>query len=157
VCAHQQPDLLPPDAPRNLLAEVLPPDRIEELEETGELNMGVPHSGRGALSRQRHAPARLHCGGDPFHRGEMPPLAHLSAAPVLGDLIMEKRGLILMVGATGSGKSTTLASMIDHRNDLHVRPHPDHRRPDRVPVQEQEVRRQPARDRHRHRSRCKWP
>jgi twitching motility protein PilU len=35
---------------------------------------------------------------------------------VLSDLIMEKRGLILMVGATGAGKSTTLASMIDQRN-----------------------------------------
>jgi len=35
---------------------------------------------------------------------------------VLGDLVMEKRGLVLMVGATGNGKSTTLASMLDHRN-----------------------------------------
>jgi twitching motility protein PilU len=36
---------------------------------------------------------------------------------VLANLVMEKRGLILMVGATGAGKSTTLASMIDHRNE----------------------------------------
>ena len=36
---------------------------------------------------------------------------------ILGDLIMEKRGLLLMVGATGAGKSTTLASMMDHRNE----------------------------------------
>ncbi|MGH8859164.1 MAG: PilT/PilU family type 4a pilus ATPase, partial [Polaromonas sp.] len=34
--------ILPPDAPRNLLAEVLPPERIEELEEMGELNMALP-------------------------------------------------------------------------------------------------------------------
>ena len=38
-------------------------------------------------------------------------------APVLAELIMEKRGLVLMVGATGAGKSTTLAAMIDHRNE----------------------------------------
>jgi twitching motility protein PilU len=36
---------------------------------------------------------------------------------MLGELIMEKRGLLLMVGATGAGKSTTLASMIDYRNE----------------------------------------
>ena len=36
---------------------------------------------------------------------------------VLKELIMEKRGLVLMVGATGSGKSTTLAAMIEHRNN----------------------------------------
>ena len=41
----------------------------------------------------------------------------LNLPPVLGDLIMEKRGLLLMVGSTGSGKSTTLASMIDTRNE----------------------------------------
>ncbi|MCK7491771.1 MAG: hypothetical protein MZW92_08960 [Comamonadaceae bacterium] len=52
---------------------------------------------------------------------------------------MEKRGLILMVGATGTGKSTTLASMLEWRNQQVTGPHPDHRGPDRVPVQQQEV------------------
>ena len=48
---------------------------------------------------------------------EIPALASLNVPPLLGELIMEKRGLLLMVGATGAGKSTTLASMIDHRNE----------------------------------------
>ena len=46
----------------------------------------------------------------------VPQLGELNLPPVLETLSMKKRGLVLMVGATGSGKSTTLAAMIDHRN-----------------------------------------
>ena len=46
----------------------------------------------------------------------IPTIDQLGLPPVLDDMVMHKRGLILMVGATGSGKSTTLAAMIDHRN-----------------------------------------
>jgi len=48
---------------------------------------------------------------------EIPSLTSLNLPAILAELVMEKRGLILMVGATGAGKSTTLASMIDHRNE----------------------------------------
>ena len=47
---------------------------------------------------------------------DIPSLEVLKSPPVLSELIMKKRGLILMVGGTGSGKSTTLAAMISHRN-----------------------------------------
>jgi twitching motility protein PilU len=47
---------------------------------------------------------------------DIPALASLALPPILSELMLEKRGLVLMVGATGAGKSTTLASMIDHRN-----------------------------------------
>jgi hypothetical protein len=59
VCADQQPD----PAARGTAQPAGrggAPNRIEELEETGELNMGVGHLRRGPLSRQRHAPARLY-------------------------------------------------------------------------------------------------
>ncbi|MGH8579437.1 MAG: ATPase, T2SS/T4P/T4SS family, partial [Gammaproteobacteria bacterium] len=49
---------------------------------------------------------------------EIPDLDDLGMPEVLKQLIMHKRGLILMVGATGSGKSTTLAGMINHRNAM---------------------------------------
>jgi twitching motility protein PilU len=52
-----------------------------------------------------------------YINSEIPPLASLGLPPVLSELIMQKRGLLLMVGATGTGKSTTLASMIDYRNE----------------------------------------
>jgi twitching motility protein PilU len=47
----------------------------------------------------------------------IPTIEQLGVPEILKELIMHKRGLLLMVGATGSGKSTTLASMIDHRNE----------------------------------------
>jgi twitching motility protein PilU len=47
---------------------------------------------------------------------EIESLDDLRLPPILQDIVMTKRGLVLVVGATGSGKSTTLAAMIDHRN-----------------------------------------
>jgi len=117
-CVPINNQILPPEAPRNLLSEVVPPDRIEELEETGELNMGVPLSGVGRFRvsgmRQRGSYAVV----IRFISQQIPELETLNLPAILGDLILEKRGLILVVGATGSGKSTTLAAMLDRRNTL---------------------------------------
>jgi twitching motility protein PilU len=51
-----------------------------------------------------------------YIKARIPSLAELALPRLLQQLVMAKRGLILIVGAAGSGKSTTLASMIDHRN-----------------------------------------
>ena len=116
-CVPINSQLLPPEAPRNLLAEVLPAERMLELDETGELNMGFGLSGLGRFRvsglRQRGSIAAV----IRFIPNTIPPLDSLSVPMILGDLIMEKRGLLLMVGATGAGKTTTLASMIDYRNE----------------------------------------
>lgn len=117
LCVPINSQVLPPDAPLNLLAEILPPARIEELEEMNELNMGWGLSGVGrfriSAMRQRGSIAVV----IRFILMDIPALATLSVPMNLADLVMEKRGLILMVGATGAGKSTTLASMLDHRNE----------------------------------------
>jgi twitching motility protein PilU len=109
--------LLPADATRTLLAEVLPAHRIDELDASGELNMAHAVEGAGnfrfSAMRQRGSIAAV----IRYIATEIPPLPTLQVPMVLADLIMEKRGLMLMVGATGAGKSTTLASMIDHRNE----------------------------------------
>jgi len=109
--------VLPPDAPLNLLSEIVPASRIEELQETGELNMAVMLHGVGNYRvsgfRQRSSYAVV----VRFVPGDVPPLDSLNVAPILAELVLEKRGLVLMVGATGAGKTTTLAAMIDHRNE----------------------------------------
>ena len=52
-----------------------------------------------------------------YIKNKIPPLAALGLPPVLEKLVLRKRGLVLVTGATGSGKSTTLASMINYRNE----------------------------------------
>ncbi|MFL6693016.1 MAG: ATPase, T2SS/T4P/T4SS family, partial [Ramlibacter sp.] len=116
-CLPINNQLLPPEAPKALLAEVLPAHRLTELEETGELNMAHALEGVGnfrfSAMRQRGSYAAV----VRYITTEIPALESINVPMILGELIMEKRGLLLMVGATGAGKSTTLASMMDYRNE----------------------------------------
>ena len=108
--------LLGPMQPRQLIAEVIEPAQLAELDQNGELNMAVAIPGVGSFRlsgfRQRGTIAAV------FRHIPhiIPSLEELNLPPILGKLVQEKRGLILMVGATGTGKSTTLASMLELRN-----------------------------------------
>jgi twitching motility protein PilU len=99
-----------------LLGEVVSAEQLRELEQSKELNMGIPVTDVGSFRlsafRQRGSLSAVFR----FIPGDIPKLADLHVPPVLADIIMEKRGLVLVVGATGSGKSTTIAAMLDHRN-----------------------------------------
>ena len=96
--------------------ELMSPDQIRTFEATMEMNLsfGVPNIGNFRINifRQRASISMV----VRYILGNIPPLDTLALPPVLADLIMERRGLILIVGSTGSGKSTTIASMLDHRN-----------------------------------------
>ncbi|CAB1369467.1 PilT/PilU family type 4a pilus ATPase [Denitratisoma oestradiolicum] len=100
-----------------LLKEILSETQMHEFEETLELNTGYALEGVGnfrlSVMRQKGTPALV----VRYIPAEIPRFESLDLPPVLTDVIMEKRGLILMVGATGSGKSTTLTAMLDHRNE----------------------------------------
>jgi twitching motility protein PilU len=109
---------LTPDTVTSLLREIISDKKWAEFEEHNELNMGHGVAGIGSFRisvlRQRGSPAAV----IRYIPSHVPPLEELDVPPILSELILEKRGLILLVGATGSGKSTTLAAMIDHRNTV---------------------------------------
>jgi len=96
--------------------EIMNDHQIKHFEKTMECDFAIPLSDKARFRvnvfRQRGAVGMV------LRRipNEIPTLDKLGVPPILSELIMNKRGLILMVGATGSGKSTTLAAMINHRN-----------------------------------------
>lgn len=103
--------------PLNLLSEIVTSAEIEELKETGELNMSIqlPDLGNFRISamRQRGSYAVV----IRYIPLNIPPFDTLHLPEQLTHLVMAKLGLVLMVGSTGSGKSTTLASMLEYRNE----------------------------------------
>jgi twitching motility protein PilU len=105
------------EAVKTLLYEVLSEVQIREFEEQLELNTGYTLEGVGSYRisafRQKGTPAVV----VRYIPGNIPALDTLGLPDVLKEIIMQKRGLILMVGATGSGKSTSLAAMLDFRNE----------------------------------------
>ena len=109
--------VMTPEIINGLLHEILDDAQFSEFEQSLELNCnhGIEGVGNYRLSvfRQKHSPALV----VRYIPAEIPKLETLNVPAVLADIIMEKHGLILMVGATGSGKTTTLTSMLDYRNE----------------------------------------
>ena len=118
VCVPVNQERLTPEHVIGLLAERLNDAHFRELEEVKELNLGLPVQGLGsfrlsAFMQRGSASAVIR-----FIPHDIPKLDDLTLPEMLKDLVLEKRGLVLVVGAAGSGKSTTIASMLDHRNEL---------------------------------------
>jgi twitching motility protein PilU len=101
-----------------LLGQVVPAARLEELRSEQELNLGIAAPGIGRLRLSAFMQRGSVAAVLRFVPDKIPAIDDLHLPPVLSSLIMEKRGLLLVVGSTGSGKSTTIASMLDHRNAM---------------------------------------
>jgi len=107
------------DAPtmKRIAYEAMTEEQIATFERDLEINFSLVERGIGSfrvnIFKQRGA-----CGIVIRHiQVAIPTVEHLGLPPILKEFVLEKRGLILVVGATGSGKSSTLAAMINHRNE----------------------------------------
>ena len=112
------PAIMDGEQTKKIAYEMLNPGQIERFEKELELNFSKPIPGIGNFRVNMFWQKSAVSAVIRFVTSEIPPIASLSLPSVLTSLVMEKRGLLLVVGATGSGKSTTLASMLDYRNSL---------------------------------------
>ncbi|MBC7625584.1 MAG: PilT/PilU family type 4a pilus ATPase [Aeromicrobium sp.] len=110
------PQVLSVEDSKRICYEILKPHQIEKFEKELELNLSFPIQGVGNfrvnMMHQKSSVASV----VRYISTDVPAFDTLGVPNVLRQVIMEKRGLILVVGATGSGKSTTLAAMMDFRN-----------------------------------------
>jgi twitching motility protein PilU len=99
-----------------MVRSIMNDKQIKEFDSTKECNFAIAPQGIGrfrvsAFIQQGHVGAVLRT-----ITTEIPTLEDLELPPILKDVVMNKRGLVIVVGGTGSGKSTTMAAMIGHRN-----------------------------------------
>ena len=142
--------ILTPETVRQAAYGLMTPDQLESFKRELEIDFAISEPGLGRFRvnvfYQRGYPAMVLR----YISADMPKLDQLGLPEMFKDLIMMKRGLILMVGATGSGKSTSIAAMINHRNETssdHIVTIED---PDRIPAHQQAFDRESARSRARH-------
>ena len=107
---------LSPGFTRDLAYELMDAQQAREFDEKLEMNLAISLPGVGRfrvnIFKQRNEVGLV----ARYIVVDIPPMQQLGLPSIAADLIERKRGLLLVVGATGSGKSTTLASLIDHRN-----------------------------------------
>lgn len=108
--------IMPKGMVKKIAYQIMNEEQIKQFEKSPEMNMAIsdPDIGRFRINifQQRGEVAIVARN----IKTEIPSAESLGLPPILNDLIMLKRGIILFIGGTGSGKSTSLAALIDHRN-----------------------------------------
>jgi len=115
-CIPINQQVMDPATIQKMAYEMLTPEQVKLFESNREMNLSVGKSDVGNfrvnLFWQRGSIGIV----VRYITSLIPQIEELALPSVLSEIIMEKRGLVLVVGATGSGKSTTIAAMLDHRN-----------------------------------------
>ena len=99
-----------------MAASIMSATQRQRFKDAQEIDLAYSVPGLGPLPLQRVPAARHHRHGPPRHPVPVKTIDELGLPPVLKKIAEEERGLVLVTGTTGSGKSTTLAGMIDHIN-----------------------------------------
>lgn len=111
-----EPTPIPPGRVKEIAYELMDQDQISAFEHKPEMNLAISEPGLGRfrvnIFKQRNQVAMV----VRAIKMQIPDCEQLNLPPILKKVIMQKRGLLLFVGGTGSGKSTSLASLIDFRN-----------------------------------------
>jgi twitching motility protein PilU len=107
---------LEPGAVKSLAYSLMDDEQIKTFEETLEMNMAISMQDIGRFRINVYRQRGEHSMVIRYIKSTIPSIEELNLLPILKKLIMEPRGLVLVVGSTGSGKTTTLASMINYRN-----------------------------------------
>ncbi|MBB5190316.1 twitching motility protein PilU [Silvimonas terrae] len=119
VCYPVNNQVLGTDHVKQLVYQIMSPQHIARFEKDLELNFGMALEGIGNFRinvfKSRGSVAMV----VRFIKPNAATLEELRMPGLLKDLVMEKRGIILVVGATGSGKSSTVSAMLEHRNQNH--------------------------------------
>ena len=107
---------LPAGLVKKIAYQIMDEDQIAAFEKSPEMNLAVAEPDIGLfrvnIFKQRGEVALV----ARHIKTDIPSVESLGLPPILKELIMQKRGIILFVGGTGSGKSTSLAALIDYRN-----------------------------------------
>lgn len=109
---------LTPEQSMTLVKSVMTPSQIKEFDETLECQFAISDKNQTARFRVS-AFVQKDCAGMVLRKIEtkIPTVEQLNLPPILNEIAMKKRGIVLLVGATGTGKSTTLAAMMGYRNE----------------------------------------
>jgi twitching motility protein PilU len=108
---------LTPDQSAMMVRSIMNDKQIKEFDATKECNFAIAPQGIGRFRVSAFIQQGLVGAVLRTITTEIPTLEGLELPPILKDVVMNKRGLVMVVGGTGSGKSTTLAAMIGHRNE----------------------------------------